>query len=105
MAAEEGAAARDAARPFPVDDTRALAEELESLGGAQDVAVGVASVYCSVCPAASRAAALRRTAARPRREVVRAVDELPAGSGSRFVLEVDDPDETPQIGSPGTLRR
>ena len=98
MAAEEGAAARDAARPFPVDDTRALAEELESLGGAQDVAVGVASVYCSVCPAASRAAALRRTAARPRREVVRAVDELPAGSGSRFVLEVDDPDET-RVGS------
>ena len=48
MAAEEGAAARDAARPFPVDDTRALAEELESLGGAKDVAVGVASVYCSV---------------------------------------------------------
>ena len=55
MAAEEGAAARDMARPFPVDDTRALAEELESLGGAEDVAVGVASVYCSVCPAAARA--------------------------------------------------
>ena len=95
MAAEEGAAARDTARPFPVDDTRALAEELESLGGAKDVAVGVASVYCSVCPAPARAAALRRTAARqPQREVVRAVDEPVAGSGSRALLEVDDPDET-----------
>jgi hypothetical protein len=95
MAAEEGAAARDTARPFPVDDTRALAEELESLGGAKDVAVGVASVYCSVCPAPARAAALRWTAARqPRREVCRAVDEPVAGSGSRALLEVDDPDET-----------
>jgi hypothetical protein len=95
MAAEEGAAARDTARPFPVDDTRALAEELESLGGAKDVAVGVASVYCSVCPAPARAAALRWTAARqPRREVCRAVDEPVAGSGSRVLLEVDDPDET-----------
>ena len=94
MGAEEGGIARDAARPFPVDDTHALAEELESLGGAQDVAVGVASVYCSVCPAASRAAALSRTAVRPRCEVVRAVNELPNGSASRFVLEVDDPDET-----------
>ena len=95
MAAEEGAAARDTARPFPVDDTRALAEELESLGGAKDVAVGVASVYCSVCPAPARAAALRWTAARqPRREVCRTVDEPVAGSGSRALLEVDDPDET-----------
>ena len=97
MAAEEGAAARDMARPFPVDDTRALAEELESLGGAEDVAVGVASVYCSVCPAAARAAALSRTAARPRREVVRAVDGLPTESASRAVLEVDDP-EPPRRG-------
>ena len=101
MAAEEGAAARDTARPFPVDDTRALAEELESLGGAEDVAVGVASVYCSVCPAAARAAALSRTAARPRREVVRAVDGLPTESASRFVLEVDDP-EPPTRGRAGT---
>ena len=49
------------------------------------------------CPAAARAAALSRTAARPRREVVRAVDGLPTESASRAVLEVDDP-EPPRRG-------
>ena len=43
------------------EDVRAMAAELESLGGAPDVAVGSASVYCAVCPAPLRAAALRAT--------------------------------------------
>ena len=39
-------------------DVRALAAELESLGGGGDAALGVAAVYCSVCPAPVRAASL-----------------------------------------------
>ena len=95
--------ARDAAFAFPTDDTRALAKELEAMGGGKDVAVGVASVYVSVCPAPARAAVLRErgTAVFPKKEIVRAVAE--ADGGARAVLEVDDPnaDATSSRGEPG----
>ena len=89
-----GGGARDTAFAFPVEeDTRALARELETLGGGKDVAMGVAHVFVSVCPAPARAAGLRERGGEglPQKTVVRAIHDTNTQHRT-VVLEVDDPD-------------